>query len=163
MSVVVASTTGRLKSVHQLLAATNGEMIMGRRSFALAFTVLFSRVFPSGHRAADDSDKEIIARINTYVRQTWKDNEIEPSPKAEDGIWARRVSLDVVGHIPSYDRLLNFLEDDSPNKRAKFVDALLADPDYVRNWTSIWGNRLVGRGEIAAGTGPRWIAGCGGR
>jgi Protein of unknown function (DUF1549)/Protein of unknown function (DUF1553) len=132
--------------------------MMGQRFIAIAFLVVAS--LPATTQAADDSDQQIIAKINAYVRQTWKDNEVEPSPKAEDGIWARRVSLDVVGHIPSYDRLMNFLEDDSPNKRAKFVDALLADPDYVRNWTTLWANRLVGRARNRRGNRPaleRWL------
>jgi len=95
--------------------------------------------------AAGDSDADVIERVNTYIERSWQANGIEPSPRASDGEWARRVTLDVVGHIPSYERLMNFLEDDLPDKRAKYVDALLNDPDYVRHWTNIWANLLVGR------------------
>ena len=113
----------------------------------------------SGVRAAD-SDAKIIAKVNGYVRQAWKDNEVEPSSRAEDGEWARRVSLDIVGHIPSYDQLMTFLEDESPNKREKFVDQLLDDSDYVRNWTNLWGNLLVGRSNNRRGNRAmreRWL------
>ena len=108
---------------------------------------------------AQDSDSEIIKKIDSYIEQGWKDNEVTPSPRASDQEWARRVSLDIVGHIPDYDSLMNFLEDSSSDKRAKFVDELLANPDYVRNWTTIWTNLLIGR----AGNGgnrqalSRWL------
>jgi len=129
---------------------------MGRRCFAL--TIAIAAFHPATAYAAG-SDEEIVAKINAHVRQVWKDNEIEPSPPAPEGKWARRVSLDLVGHIPTYKQLMDFLEDDSPEKRAKFIDRLLNDPDYVRYWTNNWANLLVGR----AGNGgnraalERWL------
>lgn len=126
---------------------------------SLAILVAFGILTPMT-QAAGDSDAPIIKQINEHVRQAWKDNEVEPSPKAPDGQWARRVSLDVVGHIPSYKQLMDFLDDDSANKRAKFVDALLADEDYVRYWTNLWANRLIGRAGNRRGNRAaleRWL------
>ncbi|OYW17906.1 MAG: hypothetical protein B7Z55_11625, partial [Planctomycetales bacterium 12-60-4] len=78
-----------------------------------------------------------------------------------DGEFARRVSLDIVGHIPSLETLVPFLIDDSPRKRDDFVNALLDDSDYARNWSTIWGNLLVGRGnrqnQTARGALDRWL------
>lgn len=111
---------------------------------------------------AADSDAEVVKKINQYIRQTWKDNEVEPSSRAADGEFARRVSLDLVGHIPTYEQLMTFLEDESPDKRAKFVDQLLADSDYIRNWTNIWANMLVGRANNRRGNRQaleRWLRG----
>ncbi|MFQ5730742.1 MAG: DUF1549 and DUF1553 domain-containing protein [Planctomycetaceae bacterium] len=117
---------------------------MGRFFIASSIVVIASLGMNSAW-AAGGSDAEIVAKINAYVRQGWKENEVEPSEHAADGEWVRRVSLDVVGHIPSFDRLMDYLEDRSTDKRAKFVDRLLEDPDYVRHWTNLWGNLLVGR------------------
>lgn len=91
------------------------------------------------------SSDELIRFINERVRQTWQDNEVEPSPVADDAEWIRRVYLDVVGHIPPADEVEKFLEDKDPAKRSKVIDRLLDDPGYVRNWTTVWTNLCVGR------------------
>ncbi|VAX40319.1 hypothetical protein MNBD_PLANCTO02-2671 [hydrothermal vent metagenome] len=97
------------------------------------------------------SDEAIVAKIDGFLQQGWKDNELTPSPEAEEGEFARRATLDIIGRIPSYDELLDFLEDDSSDKKQKYVNYLLSHPDYIRHWTNIWGNMLVGRGNIRRG------------
>jgi len=106
--------------------------------------------------AAADSDTEIVRRINQLVRQAWVDNEVTPSERSTDGEFARRVSLDIVGRIPRYERLLEFTASEEPEKRQAFVEQLLDDTAYVRNWTSLWGNLLIGRGNGRAGL-DRWL------
>jgi len=100
---------------------------------------------------AADSDSTVIETINKLLRAGWENNDVKPSDLAEDGEYARRVALDVVGHIPSYSELLAYLNDSSPEKRRKFVDELLDQEGYVRNWTTIWGNLLVGRANNRGG------------
>ena len=53
--------------------------------------------------------------------------------------------LDIVGHIPPEDVVDAFLVADGKAKRAELVDKLLQQPDYARNWATIWTNLLVGR------------------
>lgn len=100
---------------------------------------------------AADSDSTVIETINKLMRAGWENNDVKPSEVAEDGEYARRVALDVVGHIPSYSQLLTYLNDQAPDKRRKFVDELLDQEGYVRNWTTIWGNLLVGRANNRGG------------
>ena len=76
------------------------------------------------------TDAEIVAEINRHVQQAWKDNGVQPSPRAEDGEFVRRVSLDTVGRIPELGTLLTFLQDTTPDKRARYVDQLLDHSDY---------------------------------
>lgn len=90
-------------------------------------------------------DKEIVTYINAQIQQSWTDNEIEPSPRASDAKWLRRVYLDLVGHIPSAQQTQQFLANSNPHKRAELVDELLDDPDYVTHWTTIWTNLSIGR------------------
>ena len=106
------------------------------------------------------SDAVVVERINELISQTWDDNEVTPSAPASDGEFARRVSLDIVGRIPSLDELTEFLADDSPDRKQKFVDRLLDDDDYIRHWTTLWANRLVGRGGNRGGRRDvleRWL------
>ncbi|MBQ16648.1 MAG: hypothetical protein CMJ65_05935 [Planctomycetaceae bacterium] len=108
---------------------------------------------------AADSDKVIVKTINTHLRQGWVDNEIAASARATDGEFARRVSLDVVGHIPRYARLAEFLDSEKQDRREQLVELLLDDEDYVRNWTTFWGNLLIGRTNNQGNRRPldRWL------
>ena len=109
---------------------------------------------------AASSDEEIVAKINGFVKQGWSDSSVTPSERADDGEYARRVSLDIVGHIPAYQRLVQFLNDSSPDKRARLVDELLDDPDYAEQFSTIWGNLLIGRAQnrrTNRGVLERWI------
>ncbi len=87
----------------------------------------------------------VVAFINGEIRKAWGDNEIRPSSVADDAEWLRRVSLDIVGHIPPAADVDAFVRSRDDAKRAEVVERLLADPAYVRNWTNIWTNLLLGR------------------
>ncbi|MBT4864998.1 MAG: DUF1549 domain-containing protein [Planctomycetaceae bacterium] len=133
---------------------------VARMTLILALACLFA-VTGVHSAGAADSDSDIVAKINEYVRQGWADNEVEPSVSADDYEFARRAALDIIGHVPSYDMLMEFLEDESPDKRQKYIDRLLDDPDYVKNWTNVWANILVGRAGNRGnrGTLERWLRG----
>lgn len=102
---------------------------------------------------ATGSSDVLISFINEKVRQGWIENNIEPSPVAEDGEWLRRVYLDILGHVPPVEDVEAFIADKDKAKRTKVIDKLLDDPAYVRNWTTIWANLLVGRGAGNANMG----------
>lgn len=87
----------------------------------------------------------VVQFVNEKIKQGWEDNEVTPSPIAEDTEWLRRVYLDIAGHIPPAGKVDSFLDDKDPAKRSKLIDELLADSDYVRNFTEIWTNILIGR------------------
>ena len=93
------------------------------------------------------SNDVMIQFINDQIRAGWAENGIEPSPVADDAEWLRRVYLDVIGHIPPAEEMAAFLEDKAVDKRATVINKLLDDPAYVRHWTAIWTNLLIGRGD----------------
>ncbi|WP_437229113.1 DUF1549 domain-containing protein [Planctomicrobium sp. SH661] len=90
------------------------------------------------------SDRVVVV-VDNLITQGWVDNEATPSSIADDAEWIRRVYLDIVGHIPPADQVEAFLANTAPDKRAKLIDELLEHPDYVRNFTEIWTNILIGR------------------
>jgi hypothetical protein len=97
--------------------------------------------------ATPPSQLSLSEFIDTNIRQTWTDNEIEPSPVADDEEWIRRVYLDMVGRIPSLEETEAFLADQNPRKRSVVIDNLLNHDDFVRNLTTIWTNNCIGRGQ----------------
>lgn len=89
---------------------------------------------------------ELIKFINEKIRAGWQDNNMPPSDVADDSEWLRRVYLDIVGHIPDREAYEKFVADKDKAKRTKVIDQLLDDPAYVRNFTTIWTNLMIGRG-----------------
>jgi hypothetical protein len=96
-------------------------------------------------KQSDDSTMPIAQFIDSKIQQGYEDNEIEPSPRADDEEWVRRVYLDIVGRIPTLDEAKKFIDDESPRKRPELVEQLLESPDYVRHFTAVWTNNCVGR------------------
>jgi hypothetical protein len=112
------------------------------------FALIIAGVANSANAAEDfttGSADVIITEINKQIREAWKDNEVSPSPVADDHEWLRRLYLDVVGHVPSLEDIEAFAADKDKAKRTKVIDKLLDDPAYVRNWTTVWTNLCIGQ------------------
>src|SRR5262245_7882873 len=124
-------------------ADTEGESKEAGASTASGGVKLPEQFFSTGYNG---SYVELIKFINTQVRQGWIDNGMRPAEPADDAEWVRRVHLDIVGHIPDLEMVQKFIADKDKAKRAKLIDKLLdEDPGYVRNFTTIWTNNLIGR------------------
>ncbi len=101
------------------------------------------QVFSTGYNG---SYVELIKFINTQIRQGWVDNGVRPAEPADDAEWVRRVHLDISGHIPDLDTVQKFVADKDKAKRSKLIDKLLdEDAGFVRYFTTIWTNNLIGR------------------
>jgi len=101
------------------------------------------QVFSTGYNG---SYVELINFINAQVRLGWVDNGVRPAEPADDAEWVRRVHLDIVGHIPDLETVQKFIAEKDKAKRSKLIDRLLdEDPSFVRNFTTIWTNNLIGR------------------
>ena len=80
---------------------------------------------------------------------------------AGDAAFLRRATLGTIGLIPTAEEVSAFLVDKSPDKRARAIDRLLADPRWADHWTSYWQDVLAENPNILKGTlnntGPfRW-------
>jgi len=67
---------------------------------------------------------------------------IAPSELAEDAEFLRRVSLDIIGTLPTSVEARRFLADTGKDKRAKLVESLLARPEYADLWALKWADLL---------------------
>lgn len=64
--------------------------------------------------------------------------------QCSDGVFVRRVYLDLIGVVPTLEESSRFLADTSPDKRAKLIDELLArTSDYADHWTPFWEDALA--------------------
>ena len=88
---------------------------------------------------------ENVRFINERIRTSWRDNEVEPSPLADDAEWVRRVYLDLAGRIPRLEETNAFLADKSETKRADLIDDLLDRPEFIERFADQWTVLLLGR------------------
>ena len=70
------------------------------------------------------------------------------APVAED-LWCRRVHLDLIGRVPTYEEMQTFLSSRDSRKRAKLIDSLLASNGHVSTMFNYWCDTLRARDELA--------------
>jgi Protein of unknown function (DUF1549)/Protein of unknown function (DUF1553) len=140
--VVVQAAIGLAVFMHFEAAAETAKPLVASAS---------TRSNEAAAKSVDDSDvseQAEVARINDLVAQAWRDQNLVPSPAADDGEWCRRVYLDLIGRVPTVAEVRAYHADRKRDKRRRLVDRLLGNEyrdEYVRNWATIWTNLLIGR------------------
>jgi hypothetical protein len=92
-----------------------------------------------GPKVANNSMKPVNF-IDELVLDKLARMRIEPSGPATDAEFVRRVYLDTIGILPEVDEAKRFLEDRSPDKRARLIDSLLERKDFGDFWANKWGD-----------------------
>src|SRR6185503_13286339 len=69
--------------------------------------------------------------VDQFVFDNLKRMNVLPSAPSNDHELARRLYLDVLGRLPSPEEVSAFVDNKSPDKRAKLIDTLLERPEYV--------------------------------
>ncbi len=85
------------------------------------------------------------ADVDAKLHDAWTQNGLTATAKIDDGRWLRRVSIDVIGTLPTADKVRAFLADTRPDKRARVLDELLASPAYAEHWSFYWDDVLMTR------------------
>jgi hypothetical protein len=78
------------------------------------------------------------ADVDSLLETTLTGTKVVPAKLVDDETFARRATLDLTGKLPKTEALVAFRRNKDPKKRAKLVDALLADADFGTNWARFW-------------------------
>lgn len=100
---------------------------------------------PSAASVASKGAALTAKDVDAKIRAAWQAANVTPAAPIDDARWLRRVYLDVIGVIPTAANVTAFLADAAPDKRAKAVRALLADPRYADHWAAYWDRVLLGK------------------
>ncbi|MEM8680461.1 MAG: DUF1549 domain-containing protein, partial [Planctomycetota bacterium] len=84
---------------------------------------------PSWQRVAQEVDQLLQEEFPLGTR---------PLASASDYAFIRRVTLDLVGHLPTPAEMDAFVDDTRPEKRLELVNRLLQDDRYGENWGRYW-------------------------
>jgi hypothetical protein len=82
--------------------------------------------------------------IDRHLQRSWEEAGVAAAEPASDAEFLRRLSLDVLGTIPTAEEALAFIHDARADKRARKIDQILARPEYAHHWAEVWEDILVG-------------------
>jgi uncharacterized membrane protein/mono/diheme cytochrome c family protein len=93
--------------------------------------------------------------IDLFVNEYFNKHKINWSRVVDDGIYIRRVYLDITGLLPPPDSIDAFIYSNNPGKREQLVTKLLnRNDDYAQHWLTFWNDAL--RNDYS---GPGYITG----
>jgi hypothetical protein len=78
-------------------------------------------------------DKPIPEAVDHYIDAALREQGIKPAPPADDATLIRRLTLDLVGRIPTAAEVRAYVASTEPDKRVKLVDRLIGSPAFVRH------------------------------
>jgi hypothetical protein len=86
----------------------------------------------------------VAALIDRHFEAHWKAAGVTPAPPADDYEYLRRISLDILGRLPTPVEIRAFAADRAPGKRAAAVDRMLASDEAARFFADRWIRLLFG-------------------
>ncbi|HKB02373.1 MAG TPA: DUF1549 domain-containing protein [Gemmataceae bacterium] len=89
-------------------------------------------------------DRPIPDVIDHYVDAKLQRSGTTPAPQADDYTLIRRLTLDLVGRIPTPPETRAYVESTDPAKREKLVDRLMGSPAFVRQQAAQFDAMLAG-------------------
>ena len=106
--------------------------------------------------ALPDSSTGFGNPVDRFVNVYFQKHKIAWKTVVDDRTYQRRVYLDVVGLLPSPEKIKAFVADTLPGKRERLVRELLNhNADYAQHWLTFWNDALrndyTGTGYITGG------------
>lgn len=102
--------------------------------------------------------------VDTRVLAALEQKDIEPARPCSDEVFVRRAYLDVIGTLPEPSEVRAFMRDDSPDRRARLIDALMQRDEFADYWSLKWCDLLRVKAEFPINLWPngvqcyhRWI------
>jgi hypothetical protein len=97
---------------------------------------------------------DVAAAVDRVIDAKLAAGKVTAAPPAADAEFLRRAALDLTGVVPTPEAAAAFLDSKDPGKRAKLVDALLADPHYARHFANVWYDKIIPRTPISTRIDP---------
>ncbi|QDT52297.1 hypothetical protein Pan44_03060 [Caulifigura coniformis] len=103
-------------------------------------------VLPKGLNYAEPA-ADNVNYIDELVSAKLKKLRLLPSGQCTDEEFLRRISIDLVGLLPTREEYAAFTADANPNKREAKIDELIARKDFTDVWVSKWAEWLMLRSD----------------
>jgi len=80
--------------------------------------------------------------IDQHVDRKLASLNVRPSAVCDDATYLRRITLDLIGALPTAIEARRFLADTRSDKRARLVDGLMLRPEFADYWALKWSDVL---------------------
>ena len=122
---------------------------MNAASFArLALAALALAVSQPGRPGRRTTTRRSLAdRIDQRLVARWAEAKVEPADPADDAEFQRRVTLDLIGRIPTVAEARAFQGETTPDRRRRLIDRLLDQPGYAGHFARFWAERWLPQGD----------------
>ncbi|MFV1994488.1 MAG: DUF1549 domain-containing protein [Verrucomicrobiales bacterium] len=139
---MTTETTTAMKSTMIKNTLLAGAALAG----LLALAGHASAEFPGRDKAPTDLTpkmvKEQALKVDVFIANAIRKQGMDLIGDSTDEQFLRRVYLNIVGRIPSYDEAIEFLDSDHANKRTDLIDTLLESPGYNSHMFNYWADIL---------------------
>jgi len=80
--------------------------------------------------------------VDRHTHKKWQNLGLVPSELCTDQEFIRRISLDLIGTLPTPKQVSDFVADSTADKRDKLIDQLLESPEYAYYFANKWADIL---------------------
>lgn len=102
--------------------------------------------------------------VDTHVTAALEKHHLTLRKPCSDGVFIRRVYLDMIGTLPKPREVTAFFEDTRPDKRARLIEGLFGREEFADYWSMKWCDLLRVKSEFPINLWPnavqayhRWI------
>lgn len=103
--------------------------------------------------------------IDSFLKRTWKENDVEPVTQTDPRTLLRRLSYDLRGLPPTHQEVAAFVADPSPAHYQKFLDQWLTSTEHAEHQGLLWldlvrhadSNGMVSDEPIATGPFRKYV------
>jgi hypothetical protein len=103
------------------------------RISTLCLAALLAALAPASADELLPAGKPIEEVVDHYLDAKLKEANIQAAPQADDATVIRRLTLDLVGRIPTVAETQAYVTSTDPAKRTRLVERLMASPAFVRH------------------------------
>jgi len=86
---------------------------------------------PAANAYVEDDLAAVVTQVDEFFQPRWVDMELQPAARADDMLMLRRLSLSLMGTIPSLEEIRQFEHDDGPDRMKRWTVRYLEDPRYA--------------------------------
>ncbi len=83
-------------------------------------------------------DKFAASAIDSFILKKLREQQLEPSPRADRRTLIRRLFLVMLGLPPTPEQVADFVDDGSPDAWQNLVEQVLDSPHYGERWARHW-------------------------
>jgi len=116
-------------SRHWLRPLTAAGLVLAAFAWLVVRPLLDAPSTPDAPSAEDLA--EPLGKLNEVFARQWQDNGIESAAAADDLTGLRRISLALVGSVPSIEEIREFENDSSGNRLQRWTSRFIADRRFI--------------------------------